>query len=117
MAKSDVHYAAAGALAKVSFSVDNARIATRRKLTDLLTAANEKTYNVVEKLNKLTHNLYYSGAKAKVTEARSDYLDAQARRTAALKVADDSLFDLTQANDSYIKAIELEQKYSKNVTL
>lgn len=117
MAKSDVHYAAAGALAKVSFSVDNARIAARRKLTDLLTAANEKTYNVVEKLNKLTHNLYYSGAKAKVAEARSDFLDAQARRTAALKVADDTLHDVLKSNAAYLAAITLEQKYSKNVTL
>lgn len=117
MAKSDVHYAAAGALAKVSLSVDNARVAVRRKLTALLTAANEKTYNVVEKLNKSAHKLYSSGAKAKVAEARSDFLDAQARRTAALKVADETLFDVLQSNEAYLAAITLEQKYSKNVSL
>lgn len=117
MAKSNVHYAVAGALAFLSRTVDSARIATRQGLYAFAGQVTIKGFKLVDKINKAAHKLYYKGALARVLECKSAELDARARLEASSKGVDEAKEDHSHAQAELLTAIELENQYSKNVTL
>ena len=117
MAKSNVHYAVAGALASLSRTVDDARIATRQGLYAFAEQVTIKGYKLVDKINKAAHKLYYKGAQARVLECKSAALAAQARSEASRQVVQEAQEDNWYAQAELTKAIQLENQYSKNVSL
>ena len=117
MAKSNVHYAVACALASLSRTVDTARIATSQGMYAFAEQVSIKGYKLVDKINKAAHKLYYKGAQARVLECKSAELEALARMEASLKVVDEAKEDHSHAQAELLSAIELEYKYSENVTL
>lgn len=117
MAKSNVHYYVAGALASLSRTVDTARIATRQGLYALAGQVSFKGYKLVDKINKAALKLYCKGVQAQVLECKSAELDARARLEASSKVVDEAKEDHSHAQAELLTALELEYQYRRNVTL